>query len=100
MSFIRKAIKFVEKTLDVAIHKVKDFFIGVYRHAESITVLTLASMGLSSLIGEIPFWITLPMWVEAPMVIPFLAVLVVWLLMEFAEWRHNRRQRKLTLVVA
>jgi hypothetical protein len=100
MSFLKKSLKFIRDVVVVAATKVKNFFVGVYQHAESITVLTLASMGLSALIGELPFWLTLPMWIEAPLVIPFISVTIIWLIMKFAEWRSNRRARKLTLVMA
>lgn len=91
MNRIRKIGSFVARVAKVAYRKVVNFAKGLYHHAESIVILTLAALGLNALLGELPFYFILPMWVEATMVIPVLAVILVSLLTKSAEWRHNRR---------
>jgi hypothetical protein len=86
-----KAIRFVVDTVKTAKTKVIDFFKGFYNNFESITILTLSSFGISALIGELPFLLTLPMWIEAAMVIPFISVCIVWLLATSGEKRAKRR---------
>lgn len=71
--------------------KIISFVRGFYHHAESIGLLTLASFGLSALIGELPFLLMLPWWIEATMVIPVLSVLIVYLLVSLGELRTKRR---------
>lgn len=96
---IRKMKRFILRVAKVAMMKVWRFVVGVYNHAEAIAVLVLASLGLNALLGEIPFYYMLPMWVEATMIIPVLSVLIISFIIKIAEWRHNRREEA-TLAVA
>lgn len=83
--------KFIKKTVRKAVTKTIDFVKGAFRHAEATTILTLSAIGLTGLIGEMPFVYALPMWVEAPMVIPVASVLAIILLIKSAEFRAERR---------
>lgn len=75
---------------DKIVRLVKDLF----EHTEAIGILVLASLGLNALLGEIPFYLTLPLWIEAPMVIPFLAALGIAMLVRSSEWRASRREAR------
>lgn len=86
-----KVTRFAIDTLKNAKTKVIDFFKGFYNNFESVGILTLSSFGISALLGELPFWLTLPMWIEAPMVIPFISVCIVWLLATSGEKRAKKR---------
>lgn len=88
---------FTSTTVVTAAVKVKDFVIGLYNHLESVAVLSLASMGLSTLLSEIPFLVALPAFVEGPMVIPVLAVMAILALMKLAEYRNVRRNDELAV---
>ena len=66
-----------------------EFAHGFYTHAESIGLLSLASIGMSYLLGEIPFYFALPAVFEAPLVIPVLSVLIVLGLVWLIEIRHS-----------
>lgn len=93
---LKKIAKFCVQAFAAAKNTVKNFFIGCYRHTETIAILVLASLGANALIGELPFLMTLPMWIESPMVIPVLAVLAISLLVKSAEWRAQRRMTHAT----
>lgn len=93
----KKIRKFVTDVVKAAKNKIVWFFKGVYHHAEAITILTLAAFGLNVLVGELPFIFMLPMWIEAPLVIPTLAVVAVSLIVKLMEWRAIRRNNKLVL---
>ena len=71
--------------------KIKNFAVGFYHHVESVTLLTLSSFGLSALLGELPFWLTLPWWIEATMVIPFISICLVLALIKAGEFRAKKR---------
>ena len=88
---LRKIASFVVKTFLAAKNYIRDFIVGVWTHAETIAVLTLASFGASALIGELPFLISLPAWFEQALIVPVLAVVGVSLLIKSAEWRAKRR---------
>lgn len=90
----RRIWTFTKKVFCAAKDKVVDFVEGCYHHAEAITILTLSALGLNALLGELPFLIALPMWVEAALVIPVISVLLIAGLTRSAEWRTNRRARK------
>jgi hypothetical protein len=92
--FIKRAARFVKETIVVAYKKVKVFLRGVWNHIETVAVLVLATYGLATLIGELPFLITLPMWVETPFVAPVLAVIGIKILLRISERRMIRRQTR------
>lgn len=73
------------------ITKTKNFIKGLFRHAEMTTVLVTSAIGMNALIGELPYMYQLPMWIESPMVVPVLSVLVISLLIKSAEWRRSQR---------
>lgn len=100
MKFIKKVAKFVKDCAIAAKNKVVGFFKGVYHNAYATTVLVLATLGVNSLIGQLPFMYTLPLWIEATMVIPLISVGVVWLLVKAMEYTNERRETKLQLVAA
>jgi hypothetical protein len=96
-------------TIQEILHKIKNFSLevivtikneaikfakGCYEHIESIGLLTLSSIGATMLLAEIPFYVSLPLWIEAPMVAPVLGVLLVLGLARLAEYRANRRSNK------
>lgn len=83
--------KFIKDVAVTAKNKVINFVKGFYRNAESVGVLTLAAFGASALIGELPFLLTLPWWIEAAMVVPVLSVLAVFLLVTIGEYRAKKR---------
>ena len=90
-SWWQKTKQFCSEAAVAAKRRVVNFVRGFYQHAESVGVLTLASLGLSALLGELPFWITLPWWIEATMVIPVLSVLIIIGLVSLNEYRTKRR---------
>lgn len=88
---LKKAADFVRDVVVVAKDRVVNFVKGFARHFESVGILTLSSLGLATLLAEIPFYVTLPMWIEAPMVIPALSILIIIGLVKLAEYRASRR---------
>lgn len=82
---------FTKQVVITAKNKVVDFAVGFYQHIESVGVLTLASFGAAALIGELPFWLTLPWWIEAAMVVPVLSVLLIVGLITLGEYRAKKR---------
>lgn len=96
--FLCKAVIFVKEVIVIAAKKVLRFVKGVYDHIETVAILVLATFGLANLLGELPFMITLPVWVETPFVAPVLAVLIVKMLMLVSQKRfdkHHAPQLKL-----
>ncbi len=77
---IFKMKRFMKRAYVAAKRRVVNFVRGIYRHTEAIVILILASLGLNARLGEGPFYWLLPPWIEAPLVIPVLAVLgISWL---------------------
>lgn len=90
MGKFSQVIKDTKEVIIVAKNYVVDFFVGLYHNAEGVIVLSLASIGLSALLGELPFWVMLPAWVESPMVIPVISVLIVYSVVKLMERRQTR----------
>ena len=88
---ISKIANFTKRAVTAAAKSVVGFAVGVARHAETITVLSLSAIGANVLIGELPFYMAMPMWIEATLVVPVLAVLIVSFLIKSGEFRARRR---------
>lgn len=82
---------FIKNTTVFAKNKIVEFVKGFYNHIESIGILVLSSFGVSALIGELPFFLTLPWWIETAMVIPVLSVFIIWGLVTINEKRTKKR---------
>jgi len=75
---------------------------------EAVVILTLASVGLSHIIGEFPTFIMLPAFFESTMVVPVMSVIIILILVtllekkigddnETAGERVGQRQRPLSM---
>ena len=70
--------------------KITDFLKGLFNNAESVVVLSAAAIGANAVIQQMPFYLTLPLWIEATAVIPFISVLLVFTVVTMMEIRHNK----------
>ena len=89
---LTKARDFVTRTAKSTWSNIKSFVVGLARYAETTIILVAASFGVTSLLSEVPFYLWLPMFVESPMFIPVLSVLIVALLATIAEKRAASRE--------
>ena len=84
-------INFVKDVVIATKDHIINFVKGFYHHFESVTLLTFSALGVSALLAEIPFYVTLPMWIESTLFIPILSIVFVLLIVKLAEYRANRR---------
>lgn len=99
---VQGAKRFVVKVAKAAYTAIFDYLKGVWQHWETIVIIILAGVGLTALICEIPWVMTIaiPTWVIAEYIIPVFAAAVIWLLIDLAKWRRNRRMKRTVLVAA
>jgi len=71
--FLGNVVKAVWRTVTGAI---KEFVCNI----EAVAILSFATIGLATILTEIPFHFMLPMWIETTMVIPIISVLAILLL--------------------
>lgn len=90
---LSKMANFTKRAVRSAAKTVVGFAVGVARHAETITVLSLSAIGANVLLSELPFYVALPMWIEGALIIPVLSVLIVSMLIKAGEFRAKRRVR-------
>jgi hypothetical protein len=95
---LKKAWSFVLAASIACKNKIVSFVRGVFTHTEAIIITGLAALGLNALIGELPFIIAMPLWIEAAMVIPVLSVFAIGLLLLSAEWRASRRAMRAAIL--
>lgn len=85
-------MKFIRKVVHLTVQKVKSLARSFKDHTEAITILSLSAVGANVMLGEVPFMWTTPMWLEAPMLIPVVSILLVSLLVRNAERRSTKRR--------
>jgi len=73
------------------VQTVTDAIKSIVKNPESVTILTLSAVGLTAVVSELPFTISLPLAIEAviaaPMVIPVLSIMSIAGLCMFMKWR-------------
>lgn len=77
--------KQAEELVKVVIKEAKGIWKDVIDNWEAATILSLATIGLTFLIGELPNFTWVPAFIEAPMVIPVISVLIIMLLVVLLE---------------
>lgn len=82
---------FIEDIYVSARNTVVSFLRDMYTHAESVVILVFASLGVNAYLSELPYFFTLPIWIEAQMVVPVIAVIIILTLLLIAAWRRKRR---------
>lgn len=64
---------------------------SIATNPESTAILTLSAVGTTAVVSELPFTMTLPLWLEsaivAPMVLPVMSVLFITGLVLIMKWR-------------
>ena len=84
LKFIKSVIKGIK---DAVIETAK----SIVYNFEAVIILTLSSIGLTFLLSELPFMISIPLWIElavtTQMILPVLSVLIITGLVMLMNWR-------------
>lgn len=77
-----------------------DFIKGCITHWETVCVIILATLGLTALLSSWPWLmgLALPAWIESELLLPVISTLIVWGLINTAQWRRKRREAKVPVV--
>lgn len=67
------------------------FVEDLFKHAEAVSILVLATIGVGILLEGIPLFLLLPLWIEASIAIPIISVLIITFLVKLSAWRAGRR---------
>jgi len=87
---LKKILSFTTSVLLIAYNTLKDFVLDIIHNWEALILLSLATIGLTKLLVELPFYIYLPLFVESIWVAPIVATLIVILLVKILEWRMKQ----------
>lgn len=80
MQFVKRVFKAIWTTI-------KNAIVDLFNNFESVIILSASAVGVSAILQQLPFHYTLPIWVDAPMFIPVIAVLFILLLVSIYSWR-------------
>lgn len=83
-----------DKFADSAKERIKNTVKDISDNAESITLLSLSGIGLTSLLSKIPFLIKIPSFLNPVTVIPVLSVTIIGGLATSAIKRQMKRRNK------
>ena len=65
---------------------------ALFHNFHTVLLLLLAGIGMSTLLSELPYVIPLPLWIEAPLIAPAVAALVVLGLATLAVMLEGRTE--------
>jgi len=87
MRFLKRISRFISKviasTFKNIIKTVKDLIVNI----DSIALLTIAAIGMTKILSDLPFSYSLPLWIETPLVIPIISVFTIYILTQIITWR-------------
>lgn len=84
---IHKIFKFIKKVALSAFNAVTSFVKDTINNAAGVALLAGSAIGFTKLAIEVPFYIQLPLWIEATMVAPALGILSVFLLVHLMRFQ-------------
>ena len=89
--FIKSVIKGIKEAI---VETVK----SIVYNFEAVIILTLSSIGITFLLSELPFMISIPLWIEllisTQMIIPVLSVLLITGLVMLMNWRLSCSEKQ------
>lgn len=83
----RKLWNFCKKVVTTAIKTFKEFVVEIVQNAEATVILCAASIGVSAVVARYAMVTSMPAFLDAPMVIPVLSVMVIIALTMSMQWR-------------
>lgn len=72
-----KIINFIKKILVNIFNSLKNLIINILSNIESVIILLFASIGLTTILAEIPFHYALPAFIDAPLIIPIVSIMLI-----------------------
>jgi len=85
-------INWLKKVIMSALNSIKNLFVETVQNIESVVILSFSAIGLTTILSEIPFHYALPAFIDAPLIIPVIAVLTILLLITIMQMRINGMQ--------
>lgn len=83
MIFLQVVKNLIKNIVKIIFNTIKDIISNI----ESVIILSFAAIGLTTILVELPFHYALPAFIDAPMVIPVLSVLIITSLIISMTWR-------------
>lgn len=81
-------IKFIKKVFVSAVKYVRNTILELISNIESVVILYCATLGITTLLAEIPFHFMLPAFVDSIAFFPFISVIIISLLIFSIRWRN------------
>lgn len=68
---------------------IKNLFVEIITNLESVVILSLSAIGLTTLMAELPFHFAVPAIIDAAMIVPVLSVFIILGLITIMQWRFR-----------
>lgn len=81
-------MSFIKKVFSSAIKYIRNIIADLVSNIESVIILGCATLGITTLLAEIPFHFMLPTFIDLPLVIPFTSCLIITGLIFSIKWRN------------
>ena len=82
-------LKWIKRLFMSALNIIKGVVLDLFHNAEAAIILTLSSIGLTTILAELPFHYALPAFIDVSLVIPVIAILTILLLVTLMSWRMS-----------
>ena len=85
MKFFGRLFAFAKKVVKSAFKAIGEFVKSLAQNAAGVILLGGAAVGFTKLATEMPFYLPLPLWVEATMIAPIIGVAGVFILVQLMK---------------
>jgi len=82
--------KFIIRVIKKTFKCIKNTLVNIIDNSEAVILLSCSVIGATCLLTELPYVIAMPLWIETPLVVPFLATLFVFILLKSIEFRIDK----------
>jgi hypothetical protein len=86
---MNEMVSYFKRIRDAIWKSLKDFWNTLISYPESLLILILATVGLSWLIGRLPFMAQLPAFVESKMFAPAMSSAVIIGIVAYMKWKDE-----------
>lgn len=82
-------MSFIKKVFSSAIKYIRSIIADLVSNIESVIILGCATLGITTLLAEIPFHFMLPAILDGALIIPFISCLIITGLIFSIKWRNH-----------
>lgn len=80
-------MNFIKNVFTATWRTIKNTIRSILNNFEPLIIMSASAVGVAAILQQVPFHYSVPLWMDAPLVLPFIAVLFIMSLVSIYQWR-------------